>query len=221
MYLSIRSEAESWCTATALFIPFMRRGVATLSKKRPSQADVIKLFSEILDTPKDVTHQRLADPLAPQPRDKTSDGENESDAGIPELMKTTNQLVDAAAYTRIYPARGWKHTKSLRGDERRIESALKSAVTYGAPLDPRPSLQAISADEDVDDLEEGAHQIRPGTFVDIRRSASTSLQSHAHGLITPCQRVIRGVWNCTQECSHQWPSHHRYPHHQWRHGRTR
>lgn len=181
----------------------MRRGVSTLSKKRPSQADVIKLFSEILDTPKDVKHQHLTDPLASQRRrDKTSGGVRESEEGIVELMKTTSQLVDVAANTRLYPSRGWKHAKSLRGDEKRIESALKSPVTYGTPLDPRPSLQAISANEDFDGLEEGAHQIRPGTFVDIRRSASTSLQSHAHGLITPRQRAIRDVWNCTQECSH-------------------
>ena len=180
--------------------PLPLRGVATSSKGRASRENVIKLFNEILDQPsKDVKHKRPArPPVSREERDKTSGGlsQNESGEGIPELMKSVNRLIDVAAKTRLYPAGGWKHTETLRGSEKRIESALKSAVTHGVPLGSRQPLQALPADEDLDDLEEAAHQIRPGTFVDIRRLAPVLSQPYKHRLIPPYQRANRLDRNC-------------------------
>ena len=90
------------------------------------------------------------------------------------VTKITEQLLNAASRSRILPTSGWKHKKSLRGHEKRLEKDVRAA---GGPHRP-PTKQLVAWQEAAIDPvlelnetdEPRASDIpTPGAYVDIRR----------------------------------------------------
>lgn len=89
------------------------------------------------------------------------------------VAKITEQLLNAASRSQVLPASGWKHKKSLRGEEKRLEKDVRA----GSPRRP-PTKQlaawheaAVDAVLELDEREEFRASDIPtlGTYVDIRR----------------------------------------------------
>lgn len=89
-------------------------------------------------------------------------------------MKITEQLLNAASRSRILPTSGWKHKKSLRGEEKRLQ---KDVLASGRPRRPPTKQLAAWQDAAVDSAPELDAADQPqasdmpslGTYVDIRR----------------------------------------------------
>lgn len=56
------------------------------------------------------------------------------------VTKVTEQLLNAASRSQILPSSGWKHRKSLRGEEKRLEKDVRVA---GSPR--RPPTKQLAA----------------------------------------------------------------------------
>lgn len=93
---------------------------------------------------------------------------------VKHVTKVTEQLLNAASRSKILPASGWKHKKSLRGEEKRLEKDVRAA---GTPL-KRPTKQlatwreaAVDSALEPDETDESRANDIPtlGTYVDIRR----------------------------------------------------
>lgn len=96
------------------------------------------------------------------------------------VTKITEQLLNAASRSQILPASGWKHKKSLRGEEKRLERDVKAT---GKPRRPPTKQLAAWQETAVDsalELDE-AEEFRindiptPGTYVDIRRHVMNAI----------------------------------------------
>lgn len=99
------------------------------------------------------------------------------------VAKITQQLLNAAARSQILPASGWKHRKSLRGEEKRLEKDVHASGSPRRP--PTKDLAAwqeaqVDSAAELDETDESrASDIpTPGTYVDIRRHVS--MQSCTH-----------------------------------------
>ncbi|KAG8213275.1 cytochrome P450 [Butyriboletus roseoflavus] len=121
-----------------------------------------------------------------KPDSSVSQGSVHSDE-LKRVTTVTEQLLNAAARSRVLPASGWKHKKSLRGEEKRLEKDVRAA---GSPRRP-PTKQlatwqeaAVDSALELDETDESRTTDIPalGTYVDIRRdltSASGIVLGHA------------------------------------------
>ncbi|KAF8896467.1 hypothetical protein BD779DRAFT_1496070 [Infundibulicybe gibba] len=97
-----------------------------------------------------------------------------------EMSKFSKKMIDAAVRER----RGWKHTPSLRGEEKRLASAVKTAEKPTRA----PSLEqvAYSSGEVFPEEEESDGSYAPGTFVETRRN-----ELSCHGMVLTEKYVDR------------------------------
>ena len=91
-----------------------------------------------------------------------------------DVTKITEQLLNAASRSQILPASGWKHKKSLRGEEKRLEKDVRAAASPRRP--PTKQLAAwqdaaVDSAQELDETDESRANDIPtlGTYVDIRR----------------------------------------------------
>lgn len=137
------------------------------------------LRSEPPDTPLSFRKARESNTRAPVSGSlsMTQSSQHETDEGIVELTTVADRLVRTAARTQFHASHGWKYTKSLRGDDGRIENALKAAAASKNALNIRAFPDGARG-EALDLLEEEdvsiLHQIPAGTFVEIRRGSLTT-----------------------------------------------
>ena len=92
--------------------------------------------------------------------------------GMERVTKITEQLIKAASRTQILPSSGWKHKKSLRGEEKRLEKNVKGLESSrGRPTKQLAEWQEAASDSALDEMDETQTTDIPtlGTYVDIRR----------------------------------------------------
>lgn len=140
--------------------------------------DKSKLCSEFPDTPLSVRKTRESGTRAPigGSLSMTRNPQPEADEEMAELTTVADKLVRTATRTQVHANQGWKHTKSLRGDDVRIEQALKAAATSKDVLKLRGSPDNVG-EEVLDLLEEETsvpQQIPTGTLVEIRKGSLTT-----------------------------------------------
>lgn len=140
--------------------------------------DKSKLCPELPDTPLSVRKARESSTpaLIGGSLSMTRNLQHEADEEIAELTTVADKLVRTATRTQLYANQGWKHTKSLRGDDVRIENALKASATRKDVLKLRGSPDN-AGEEVLDLLEEETsvpHQIPTGTLVEIRKGSLTT-----------------------------------------------
>jgi exoribonuclease-2 len=90
------------------------------------------------------------------------------------VTKITEQLLNAASRSQILPASGWKHKKSLRGEEKRLEKDVRAAVSPRRPSTKQLAAwqeAAVDSALELDETDESRGNDIPtlGTYVDIRR----------------------------------------------------
>jgi hypothetical protein len=82
------------------------------------------------------------------------------------IEKSTKRLVDRAARG---PAAGWRHTKSLRGDEKRLIDRVKAVFEQeGLNSFEQASDQSEDSLDDITLAPQTDGFITPGTFVEFR-----------------------------------------------------
>ncbi|KAI6042576.1 RNB-domain-containing protein [Pisolithus marmoratus] len=159
-------------------LPLRARVSAPHRASNDVENDKSKLSSELPNAPLSLRKADASNTRAPVNRSLsvTRKSRQGTDEDVAELTTVAHKLVRTAARTQLFANQGWNHAKSLRGDDVRIESALKAAATRKNALKFRASPD--SAGEEVLDLpaEESSvpHQIPTGTFVEIRKGSLTT-----------------------------------------------
>ena len=92
---------------------------------------------------------------------------------VKDVSKITEQLLNAASRSRVLPVSGWKHKKSLRGEEKRLEKDVRAGSPCRLPTKQLAAWQEAAVDSalELDETEESQANDIPalGTYVDIRR----------------------------------------------------
>ncbi|KIJ66941.1 hypothetical protein HYDPIDRAFT_128420 [Hydnomerulius pinastri MD-312] len=164
-----------------------RRGAHVLGDVRPSS--IVKRASDFKQEVKSTSQPKPKRPAfkhKPEPASEPPAPKNTSHAPPQQLPKefkqirrVTDQLVNAASKSAVVSQPGWTHKKSLRGEEKRLEDAVRAAVIARKPP---TNLQtawhgAAAAESFVSaDAEEsqGDDLPAPGTFVEIRRGLTST-----------------------------------------------
>ncbi|KAF9223732.1 RNB-domain-containing protein [Gyrodon lividus] len=144
-----------------------RRGAQVLGDVRPS--NLLKRASDLKQEARSnkkpavsVPHSSSRPPRTPFPKE------------VQEVGQVTEKLISAAVRSKVLPASGWTHKNSLRGEEKRLQGAVKATVNARRPpTNLQTAWQDAAADPalSLDEAEESqANDIpSPGTFVEIRR----------------------------------------------------
>lgn len=92
---------------------------------------------------------------------------------LKHVTKITEQLLNAASRSRVLPSSGWKHRKSLRGEEKRLEKDVRIGGSRRPPTKQLAAWQEAGVDSalELNETDEPRAKDIPtlGTYVDIRR----------------------------------------------------
>lgn len=108
---------------------------------------------------------------------------------VKRVTTVTEQLLDAASRSRVLPASGWKHKKSLRGEEKRLEKDVRAARSpRRLPTKQMAAWQEAAVDSapELDETDGSRANDIPalGTYVDIRRCV-VNIIPHPWAYCTP------------------------------------
>ncbi|KAF8843724.1 RNB-domain-containing protein [Paxillus ammoniavirescens] len=153
-----------------------RRGAQVLGDVRPS--NLLKRASDLSQEVKPSSKANLKQGVS-EPRSPSRPSRNHFFKEVQELRQVTEKLVKASSRSAVLPASGWTHKNTRRGEEKRLQDAVRTAVNARRPptnlqaawqdAAANPTLRLDEAEElQADDIP------APGTFVEIRRGMTVT-----------------------------------------------
>ena len=95
---------------------------------------------------------------------------------LEHVTKITDQLLNAASRSRVLPTSGWKHKKSLRGEEKRLEKDIRKGTPRRPPTKQLAAWQEAALELDETDESQASDIPSLGTYVDIRRHVTNAIR---------------------------------------------